>query len=89
MTSSCLSIMMFLVLLIFNLSLRNCPILPNNDINVYITLLDASTVFDRVQYVKLFYLRLKRKLCPLLLRFLIVVFTQTRAYIFNGVHLCQ
>ncbi len=47
----------------------------NNDTNVYVTLLDASRAFDRVNYVKLFRLLSKRKLCPLMLRFLIVFYT--------------
>ena len=47
----------------------------NNDTNVYVTLLDASRAFDRVNFVKLFRLLLKRQLCPLMLRFLIVFYT--------------
>ena len=47
----------------------------NNDTNVYITLLEASREFDRVNYVKLFRLFLKRQLCPLMLRFLILFYT--------------
>ena len=45
-----------------------------NDSNVYVTLLNASKAFDRVNYVKLFRLLLKRQLCPLMLRFLIVFY---------------
>ena len=47
----------------------------NNDTNVYVTLLDASKAFDRVHYVKLFQLLKQRKLCPIMLRFLIVFYT--------------
>ena len=47
----------------------------NNDTNVYVTLLDASQAFDRVNYVKLFRLLFKRQLCPLILRFLIIFYT--------------
>ncbi len=47
----------------------------NNDSHVHMTLLDASSAFDRVNYVKLFRLLMKRKLCPILLRFLIVFYT--------------
>ncbi len=47
----------------------------NNDSNVYVTLLDASRAFDRVNYVKLFRVLIKHKLCPVILRFLIVLYT--------------
>ena len=47
----------------------------NNGSNVYVTLLDASKAFDRVNYVKLFRLLAKRNLCPVVLRFLIVFYT--------------
>ena len=47
----------------------------NNDSNVYVTLLDASRAFDRVNYVKLFRVLVKRKLCPLVTRFLLMLYT--------------
>jgi len=47
----------------------------NNDSNVYITLIDASKAFDRVQYVKLFELLLSKNVCPLVARFLCVMYT--------------
>ena len=43
--------------------------------NVYVTLLDASKAFDKVNYVKLFNLLLSKGICPLLLRLLIVLYT--------------
>ena len=43
----------------------------NNESNVFITLLDASKAFDRVEYVKLFKLLIKRNMCPIVIRFLI------------------
>lgn len=47
----------------------------NNDSNVYVTLLDASRAFDRVNYVKLFRVLVKRKLCPIVTRFLLMLYT--------------
>ena len=47
----------------------------NNESNVYVTLLDASQAFDRVNYVKLFRLLRARKLPAVILRFLIVFYT--------------
>ena len=42
----------------------------NNSTDVYTILLDASRAFDRVNYVKLFKLFIKRHLCPTVARFL-------------------
>ena len=47
----------------------------NNDSPVNVVLLDASRAFDRVNYVKLFRLLLKRNLCPLVIRFMINMYT--------------
>lgn len=47
----------------------------NNDTNVYAVLLDASKAFDRVNYVKLFRLLLKKNLCPIVIRFLAKLYT--------------
>ena len=47
----------------------------NNDSNVYVTLLDASRAFDRVEYVKLFKLLISRGICPIVARFLITLYT--------------
>ena len=47
----------------------------NNYSNVYITLIDASKAFDRVQYVKLLKLLLSKNVCPLVARFLCVMYT--------------
>ena len=43
--------------------------------SVYVTLLDASKAFDKVNYVRLFTLLLKRGLCPLLIKFLLQMYT--------------
>ena len=47
----------------------------NNSTNVYAVLLDASKAFDRVNYVKLFKLLLKRNLSPVVTRFLANLYT--------------
>ena len=49
-------------------SSRNSPTL--------LLFLDASRAFDRVQYVKLFNLLLKRGLCPMVARFLAYMYTK-------------
>ena len=46
-----------------------------NGTSVNAVLLDASKAFDRVQYVKLFRLLLSRKLCPIVLRCLLNLYT--------------
>ena len=43
--------------------------------NVNAILLDASRAFDRVNYVSLFILLKERKLCPVIIRFLIKMYT--------------
>lgn len=43
--------------------------------NVYCMMLDASKAFDRVHYIKLFRLLLKKGLCPLVSRFLASLYT--------------
>ena len=47
----------------------------NNKTDVYVIMLDASKAFDRVEYVKLFSLLLKRGLCPVICRLLIYMYT--------------
>ena len=42
----------------------------NNNSNMYLTLIDASKVFDSVRYITLFKLLLSRKICTLIARFL-------------------
>ena len=44
--------------------------------DVYITLLDASRAFDRVDYIKLFRLLVSRGICPIATRFLLKLYTQ-------------
>ena len=43
--------------------------------NVYAVMLDASKAFDRVEYVKLFEILVERNICPVVIRFLIVMYT--------------
>ena len=43
--------------------------------NVYALLLDASKAFDRVKYSKLFEVMLERKICPLIVRLLINIYS--------------
>ena len=47
----------------------------NKNCNAYLMLLDASQAFDRVDYVKLFQLLLKRGMCPIITRFLLNIYT--------------
>ena len=47
----------------------------NNKTDVYVMMLDVSKAFDRVEYVKLFSLFLKRGLCPVICRLLIYMYT--------------
>ncbi len=46
-----------------------------HDSPVYVALLDASQAFDRVQYVKMFKLLIKRGMCSLTARFLAKLYT--------------
>jgi hypothetical protein len=57
----------------------------NNDSVCHILLLDASKAFDRVHFVKLFDLLIKRDMCPLAIVFLIYVYThQSMSAKWNG-----
>jgi hypothetical protein len=47
----------------------------NKNSSVNVVLLDASKAFDKVNYVKLFRLLLRKGICPLVARFLIVLYT--------------
>ena len=47
----------------------------NNDSSFFLVLLDASRAFDKIQYVKLFRLFIKRSLCSLSARFLAYLYT--------------
>ncbi len=47
----------------------------SNSSNVFLTLLDASKAFDRVQYIKLFRLLMSKNICPVVARFLVVLYT--------------
>ena len=46
----------------------------NNKTDVLVMILDANKAFDRVEYVKLFSLLLKRGLCPVICRLLIYMY---------------
>ena len=46
-----------------------------SSVYMYVTLLDASQAFDRVNYVRLFRLLLHRGLCPLLIKFILHMYT--------------
>lgn len=48
----------------------------NHGSDVYSVLLDASKAFDRVEYVKLFRLLIKKGMCPIIVRFLINLYTK-------------
>ena len=61
----------------------------NNDSSVFLVLLDASRPFDRVQYVKLFSLFIKRGLCSLIVRFLAYLYTNQSLMVkWNGCYCC-
>lgn len=47
----------------------------NQGTNVYCVMLDASKAFDRVEFIKLFRLLLRKGLCPLVARFLAVLYS--------------
>ena len=49
--------------------------------DVYITLLDASKAFDRVNYSRLFGLLIKRNLCPLTTKLLLVMYTTQKMHV--------
>ena len=49
-----------------------------NGSTVRAVLLDASKAFDRVHFVKLFRLLLQRKLCPLVLRCILKMYTNQK-----------
>ena len=58
----------------------------NNGNSVYCTLLDATTAFDRVEYVKMCKLLLDRKLPPVCIRLLVNMYTsQVTRVKWNGV----
>ena len=50
----------------------------NNKSSIYCVLLDASQAFDRVNFVRLFNLLLKRQLCPLVARLIAFMYTQQK-----------
>ena len=50
----------------------------NNNTDVYVMMLDASKAFDRVEYTKLFSLLVERKLCPVICRLLLYMYTNQR-----------
>ena len=46
-----------------------------NNSDVYVMMLDASKAFDRIEYINLFTLLLKKGLCPLICRILAFMYT--------------
>jgi hypothetical protein len=48
----------------------------SRDSDVYITLLDASKAFDRVEYTALFRILISKSVCPIVARFLLNLYTQ-------------
>ena len=50
----------------------------NNNTDVYVMMLDASKAFDHVEYTKLFSLLVNRKLCPVVCRLLLYMYTNQR-----------
>ena len=48
--------------------------MPKNS-HVFATLLDASRAFDRVEYIKLFRLFLSKRICPVIARLLLYLYT--------------
>ena len=49
--------------------------------NIFCLSLDASKAFDRIQYVQLFRLLIRRGLCPLVLRFLVRLYTRQKVQV--------
>ena len=57
--------------------------------NVYVTLLDASKAFDRLEFCSLFKKLLKTEICPLILRILLFIYTnQFLAVRWNNARSC-
>jgi hypothetical protein len=46
----------------------------NNQSNIYAVMLDESKAFDRVHYIKLFYMLLEKGLCPLVAKLLLFMY---------------
>ena len=55
--------------------------------NVYCVMLDASKAFDKVHFIKLFRLLLGKGLCPLVARFLAILYTNQGIRVRWGVHM--
>ena len=49
--------------------------------NVYMLSLDATKAFDKVQYSKLFNLLIERKICPLIIRLLLAIYSVSSAIV--------
>ena len=50
----------------------------NNKTNVYGLLLDASKAFDRVNFIKLFYILISRNICPMVCRLLLYMYVNQK-----------
>ncbi len=76
-------------------STTQCTMVVNEVVNYYLThdspvycvLLDASRAFDRVNYVKLFDILLRRNLCPIVVKFLLNMYTSQMIRVRWGSHL--
>ncbi len=53
----------------------NSPVLCNKHQSVYAMMLNASKAFDRVQYVKLFIVLIRQGMWPIMVRFLVTLYT--------------
>ena len=53
----------------------------NNGTDVYITLLDASKAFDRVNFNKLFDLLMSRNICPSICKLLVYMYINQKCYV--------
>ena len=58
----------------------------NAESNVFSLFLDASKAFDRVRYKKLFYCLLNKGICPLIIRYLIILYFLNNASVKWGTH---
>ena len=61
----------------------------NNNTNVYVIMPDASKAFARVEYIKLFSLLVNRKLCPVVCRLLLYMYTNQHLCVKWGSHVSR
>ena len=63
---------------------RMCQLLQKHDSDVNLAFLDATKAFDRVEYVKLFRLLIKKGLCPIIYRLLLNLYINQNVRINGG-----